>query len=640
MALMVVAALGGCREVPTSVVLEIQPAAGVALDELRLSIFDDLGAAVSAERLPASGPPRLPDRVVLFPRQGAGTVRVLVRGLQSGQVLAEGAARLTLQPGSQVSASLALQAGRLPDLDGDGVPDLADNCPAQPNPDQRACAPSEAGAADRSADVALVPDKPPPPDLPRVEAGSVALAVTAPLTGEIWATGTTHAITWSSVGPVSAVNVELWRAGAKDRDLASNQLPSGSFSWLVPTLVEGNNYRIRVVDAQQPAVAALSPLFSITPWHYVLPVTVENRTAQALTSYPVAITLPASFAYAHARADGADLRAASQNGAVSFDLSLWTVWNSGGISKVWVRLPQLAAGQKLTFYLFYGNTAAATVSSATSTFPKRFVSSADLALGGPQSYDWFELQAGHTLTLLKGQPLVIHARVIALSGTVNGKAAGYAGGPNNTAGVGPGGGGTSTTSGAGGGGHGGAGGPGGYDGTETPGAGGLVNDAVSDTVDMGSGGGGGSGPALTGGPGGGALTLDAHTVVVTGTIDLSGASGVATTRGTGGGAGGGILFQTVDLDLGSATLELSGGKGGNGAGTTAPNGGGGGGGGRFKVSHEKSYVPPLVLKLDGGLGGTGGATSPGQPGQLGTGSSKVAPYSDPTLAALGAEVKL
>jgi len=133
--------LAGCKETSSSILLTIEAAAGLPTpDELRLSVFAVDGVAVSGRRLPDSGAPDLPGDVVLFPPTSEGELRILVRALVTSSVVGEGATSVELRAREQVRATLTLSPGFLADRDQDGVPDLIDSCPDQPNPDQGPCA--------------------------------------------------------------------------------------------------------------------------------------------------------------------------------------------------------------------------------------------------------------------------------------------------------------------------------------------------------------------------------------------------------------------------------------------------------------------------------------------------------------------
>jgi len=141
----------GCKQIPTSVLLRVEAGPGLGdLDELRLTVFSDQGREVKDERLPPCkggecAAPSLPDDVALFPEQSSGTLRLLARGLAKSVVAGEGAGQVALESGEQVSVMVVVQAGTLPDQDGDGVPDSIDNCQDRPNPEQGPCAGPDGG---------------------------------------------------------------------------------------------------------------------------------------------------------------------------------------------------------------------------------------------------------------------------------------------------------------------------------------------------------------------------------------------------------------------------------------------------------------------------------------------------------------
>jgi hypothetical protein len=87
------------------------------------------------------------------------------QGLLRDTVLSEGVLTVTVAAGRQATAALTLSAQRPADGDGDGVPDVVDNCADAANADQSdadrdgrgdACAPADAGRTDS----AVAPDAP------------------------------------------------------------------------------------------------------------------------------------------------------------------------------------------------------------------------------------------------------------------------------------------------------------------------------------------------------------------------------------------------------------------------------------------------------------------------------------------------
>jgi hypothetical protein len=158
-------ALTGCDDTPTSVLLEIRAAEGLLSPEiLRLDIYGGDGRQLQGYRVPPEGTPQLPDTVVLYPPQSRGRLVVVGRAFVGDGVVGEGAVQLALEAGTQLKATLELAPGRLPDADGDGVPDPADRCPGQPDPPQGPCA--RDGGAEAAVDGGLDAGDGPRPDGP------------------------------------------------------------------------------------------------------------------------------------------------------------------------------------------------------------------------------------------------------------------------------------------------------------------------------------------------------------------------------------------------------------------------------------------------------------------------------------------
>jgi hypothetical protein len=146
-----------CSET-TTILLHITPGDGLPTPEsLSLSVFVDEGRVVDGRRLPEEGAPRLPDTVVLYPRQSKGQVRMLVVAHAGGAEVGSGTTTVELKPGEQVVARLIIEAVKPLDSDGDGVPDAIDNCPTVHNPDQGPCGGPDAGG---DADAGPRPDGP------------------------------------------------------------------------------------------------------------------------------------------------------------------------------------------------------------------------------------------------------------------------------------------------------------------------------------------------------------------------------------------------------------------------------------------------------------------------------------------------
>ncbi len=82
------------------------------------------------------------------------------------------------------------------------------------------------------------------------------LTVTSPNGGESWARGSTHSITWSSVGNVgSNVKIELMQGGSVYFVITESTPNDGSFSGTIPAGTPvGANYRIRITSTSNPAI--------------------------------------------------------------------------------------------------------------------------------------------------------------------------------------------------------------------------------------------------------------------------------------------------------------------------------------------------------------------------------------------------
>jgi len=90
-----------------------------------------------------------------------------------------------------------------------------------------------------------------------------------------------------------------------------------------------------------------------------------------LTDYPVLIQLtPENFAYADlASADGDDIRFSTEGtGSLLPDCDYWIEsWSYDGISRIWVEVPSISAGET-TVCMYYGNAGAPAASNGEATF--------------------------------------------------------------------------------------------------------------------------------------------------------------------------------------------------------------------------------------------------------------------------------
>lgn len=251
--------------------IEADPALS-APDHVVLELYGSAGWEVRARRLPASGTVTLPSEVVLYPPRASGTLRVLLRGRQaSGDMLGEGSGEVALQADEQVKLTVTIRPGRLADRDGDGVPDVIDNCPDLANPEQGPCGgidarvdgprdsgPDASDAGDGSAPDGsdgprpdlITPDGPPPPPPP-------SLVVTA----EGWGlrVPTFPKVHYNAVWGSAKDNV--WIVGDQGMVLAFD----GRQWQAVPT---GSNDRLLAVWSPGPGEAWVAD-DNRTVWHYV-----------------------------------------------------------------------------------------------------------------------------------------------------------------------------------------------------------------------------------------------------------------------------------------------------------------------------------------------------------------------------------
>ena len=124
----------GCRSAPTTVRVELAASTGVTADAITLTVFDRNGRVIDGAALGASA--QLPGDVVVLLAPGAGEARAMAVALSSGTAVAWAAGRVPVVPGREMALALQLSTVMLPDQDGDGVPDVIDNCPTVANADQ------------------------------------------------------------------------------------------------------------------------------------------------------------------------------------------------------------------------------------------------------------------------------------------------------------------------------------------------------------------------------------------------------------------------------------------------------------------------------------------------------------------------
>ena len=371
-------------------------------------------------------------------------------------------------------------------------------------------------------------------------------------------------------------------------------------------------------------------------WSYRKPINIANP-GSALTDYQVLVTLDTAslISAGKMQADCDDIRSTNSDGTTLINHWLDSGCNSAN-TNIWVQVPSIPTAGA-TIFILYGNTEAATGSSFTSTFPKRYIlASGTDTSSGAQNYDWFEVQSGATFTITDKIPQNITARKILIAGTVNGAGRGFDGAASVGSGQGPGAGSNKS-----GGAYGGAGGQGklsAWGAGGTPGS--TYGSASSQAIQMGSGGGASDSIQAPGGDGGGAVTFNSNEIVISGTVTMNGGMHSTGTNQNGGGGGGGILILSNRVNL-AGTLSASGGNADDG--TVRAGGAGGGGGGRIKIFSDESISDTSSKSVSGGTASTGGTNGgtydPGEPGAAGTTHTGTFTSSEPTTS-VGAEEQI
>lgn len=102
-------------------------------------------------------------------------------------------------------------------------------------------------------------------------------------------------------------------------------------------------------------------------WTYRRSVTIGEGSGNNLTDHPVLITLNLSnFDYSDAKTNGGDLRFVDEHGV---PVDHWIeVWNRSGDSRIWIKMPYLAAHDSASIWMYYGNQEAFSLSNGSATF--------------------------------------------------------------------------------------------------------------------------------------------------------------------------------------------------------------------------------------------------------------------------------
>ena len=106
------------------------------------------------------------------------------------------------------------------------------------------------------------------PQLKWVYTETAEITVTSPATSTTWQEGGTYTITWSSVGSINDVTIELYKGSTQIEEITFISTENdGSYSFYVSSLgdyEEGDDYRIKITDYDDENVYDFSDYFSLT----------------------------------------------------------------------------------------------------------------------------------------------------------------------------------------------------------------------------------------------------------------------------------------------------------------------------------------------------------------------------------------
>lgn len=104
-------------------------------------------------------------------------------------------------------------------------------------------------------------------------------------------------------------------------------------------------------------------------WEFKREISIANSGGR-VTNAAVLIQINSSdFDYAKTKADGADIRFSAAKNLKGSGLNYWIEqWNDSGLTRIWVKVPELKAKGQLTINMYYGNPSAQPVSNGEATF--------------------------------------------------------------------------------------------------------------------------------------------------------------------------------------------------------------------------------------------------------------------------------
>jgi len=81
---------------------------------------------------------------------------------------------------------------------------------------------------------------------------SITVTVGSPNGGESWRANTSNSITWAGIDSGKA-DIELYKGGVKDSDIATNINNDGTYWWSIPSgQTPGTDYSVRITTRTTP----------------------------------------------------------------------------------------------------------------------------------------------------------------------------------------------------------------------------------------------------------------------------------------------------------------------------------------------------------------------------------------------------
>ncbi|MBL7082594.1 MAG: SUMF1/EgtB/PvdO family nonheme iron enzyme [Candidatus Aminicenantes bacterium] len=93
-----------------------------------------------------------------------------------------------------------------------------------------------------------------------------SITVTEPTSITVWAQGDSVDIDWTSTGPITYVDIDLYKGGTFNQTIVSSTSNDGSYTWsqVNTSLADGSDYSIRVTDSSNSSIYDQSDEFTIS----------------------------------------------------------------------------------------------------------------------------------------------------------------------------------------------------------------------------------------------------------------------------------------------------------------------------------------------------------------------------------------